>query len=111
MPLYNESENVDLLYSAIVDSLKDFPEDYEIIFIYDGSSDNTREVALDLANSDRRLKLVIFRKNFGQTPAMAAGVVDTLWTLEDLYDAVMGLEERQKRAERYERLMRRLRGE
>ena len=74
MPLYNESENVHLLYSAIVDSLKDFPEDYEMIFIDDGSSDNTREVALDLANSDRRLKLVIFRKNFGQTPAMAAGI-------------------------------------
>lgn len=45
------------------------------------------------------------------TPAMMAGVVDTLWSLDDLYDAVTELQEQRKRAERYERLMRKIRSE
>lgn len=45
------------------------------------------------------------------TPAMAAGVVDTLWDMDHLYDAVMEMEERRVRVERYERLMNRLRNQ
>ncbi|MCH9004554.1 MAG: glycosyltransferase family 2 protein [Proteobacteria bacterium] len=74
VPLYNEGENVVSLYSAIVSGLEKFDDAYEIIFVDDGSSDDTRDKMLELANSDRRLKLIIFRRNFGQTPAMAAGI-------------------------------------
>lgn len=73
-PLYNEGENVELLYSAIVSGLSEFDGSYEIIFVDDGSSDNTVDKMRELANRDARLKLIIFRRNFGQTPAMAAGI-------------------------------------
>ena len=45
------------------------------------------------------------------TPAMQAGLVDTLWSLEDLYDAVMRHQAEKKRAERYSRLLAKLRSE
>jgi len=73
-PLYNEGENVALLYSAIVSGLRKFEGNYEIIFVDDGSSDNTVDKMRELADIDARLKLIIFRRNFGQTPAMAAGI-------------------------------------
>ena len=73
-PLYNEGENVELLYSAIVSGLRKFDGNYEIIFVDDGSNDNTVDKMRELANLDARLKLIIFRRNFGQTPAMAAGI-------------------------------------
>ena len=74
VPLYNEAENVELLYSAIVASLERYDHDYEIIFVDDGSEDSTGEIVRALAASDYRLKLIAFRRNFGQTPAMAAGI-------------------------------------
>ena len=74
VPLYNEEDNVTLLYSAIVDSLQNFEDEYEILLVDDGSTDNTRREVLKLAAADRRLKYIGFRRNFGQTPAMAAGI-------------------------------------
>jgi glycosyltransferase involved in cell wall biosynthesis len=74
VPLYNEEENVAPLYSAIVDALADFDGEFELLFVDDGSSDSTFARARDLALSDRRLSIVKFRDNFGQTPAMAAGI-------------------------------------
>ena len=68
------AENVELMYSAIVDSLEEFPDEYEVIFVDDGSTDATRDIVRAIANSDFRLKLIAFRRNFGQTPAMAAGI-------------------------------------
>ena len=44
------------------------------------------------------------------TPAMTADIIDTLWNIDDLYDAVMEMEDQRVRTERYERLMRKLRG-
>lgn len=74
VPLYNEGQNVELLHAAIVAGLEDFDGTYEIIFVDDGSSDDTCDRMIALARDDRALKLVIFRRNFGQTPAMAAGI-------------------------------------
>lgn len=74
VPLYNEEECVQPLYEAVVSALADFPEDFELLFVDDGSVDKTFELAHGLAMGDPRLRVVKFRGNFGQTPAMAAGI-------------------------------------
>ena len=76
VPLLNEEQNVQLLYDAITAAmLEDSLQcDYEILFVDDGSTDKTFELSARLADSDQRLKVIRFRKNFGQTPAMAAGI-------------------------------------
>ena len=74
VPLYNEEASVQPLYEAIVKSVQPLGLDYEILFVDDGSSDNTIPEALKLAEQDVRLRLIIFRRNYGQTPAMAAGI-------------------------------------
>jgi glycosyltransferase involved in cell wall biosynthesis len=74
VPLFNEEESVPLLYKAIVDATKDIGVEVELIFVDDGSRDNTFGVAEKLALADSRLRVVKFRRNYGQTPAMAAGI-------------------------------------
>ena len=74
VPLYNEQESVRPLYAAIVQSLGELAIPYEMVFVDDGSADKTVEIVRDLARIDSRLKLVKFRRNYGQTPAMAAGI-------------------------------------
>ncbi len=74
VPLFNEEESIELLYDTIVKALETTSGKYEIIFVDDGSKDKTFEIAKNLANQDKRLKVIKFRKNYGQTPAMAAGI-------------------------------------
>ena len=73
-PLYNEEDSVELLYQKIKEAAVKTGKMYEIIFVNDGSSDNTSGVAAALAEKDHALRVVEFRRNFGQTPAMAAGI-------------------------------------
>ncbi|BAQ63415.1 glycosyltransferase family 2 protein [Geminocystis sp. NIES-3709] len=73
IPIYNEAENIPLLISAITNSLKDTPLTYEIICVDDGSEDASIEVLKNLASNTNCLKAIILRRNYGQTPAMAAG--------------------------------------
>ena len=73
-PLYNEEANVALLYERIVNAVRPLEIDYEILFVDDGSKDNTVREALVLAEKDKRLRIIKFRRNYGQTPAMAAGI-------------------------------------
>src|SRR3989344_6484091 len=69
IPAYNEEGNVVLLFEKIKKALVKY--DYEVIFIDDGSTDNT----FNRLNSikDKHLKIIKFRKNFGQTAAWSAG--------------------------------------
>ncbi|MDD3607243.1 MAG: glycosyltransferase family 2 protein [Candidatus Moranbacteria bacterium] len=69
-PLFNEEGNVDQLHKEIVETLEANDLKGEIIFVDDGSSDGTLERAKKLSP----LKLIVFRKNFGQTAAMDAGI-------------------------------------
>ncbi|VAW52952.1 Glycosyl transferase, family 2 [hydrothermal vent metagenome] len=73
-PLYNERDSVTPLYEAIVKSVDRMGINYEILFVDDGSKDDTVAVASKLAASDKRLRVIKFRRNYGQTPAMAAGI-------------------------------------
>jgi glycosyltransferase involved in cell wall biosynthesis len=74
VPLFNEAESVALLYESIVKALAEQGWSYEIILVDDGSRDGTFDLAQQLASRDARLKVLRFRRNFGQTPAMAAGI-------------------------------------
>lgn len=73
-PLYNEEESVTVLYQRICQAVDPLNQPYEIIFVDDGSSDSTFAVASELATKDHKLRVIAFRKNYGQTPAMAAGI-------------------------------------
>ncbi|MEM1261948.1 MAG: glycosyltransferase family 2 protein [Pseudomonadota bacterium] len=78
VPLYNEEDNVERLYEAIAGAMTRAVYDYEIIFVDDGSTDETVARAKILTVQDPRLKLIRFRRNYGQTPAMAAGIDNAL---------------------------------
>lgn len=73
-PLYNEEDSVGLLYRKIKEAAESTNLMYEIIFVDDGSSDTTVKKAEALAKQDKQLRVVVFRRNYGQTPAMAAGI-------------------------------------
>jgi glycosyltransferase involved in cell wall biosynthesis len=74
IPIFNEDENITPLYNDLKTVLKELEVAYEIIFIDDGSYDKSREVLQGLAQKDKSVKVIQFRKNFGQTAAIAAGV-------------------------------------
>ena len=74
IPLYNEEESVEPLYTAISHAVEFLELEIEIIFVDDGSSDGTFHAAEQIAAGDPRLRVIKFRRNFGQTPAMAAGI-------------------------------------
>lgn len=74
IPVFNEYKNIQPLYIKLVASLDKIGMPYEIIFINDGSSDGTEDELKNLAQSDERIKVITFRRNFGQTAAMMAGI-------------------------------------
>jgi glycosyltransferase involved in cell wall biosynthesis len=74
VPLYNEEKNVRPLYEAITNVLDPLSMEYEVLFVDDGSKDGTFRGAAELAHIDQRLRVIKFRKNYGQTAAMAAGI-------------------------------------
>jgi glycosyltransferase involved in cell wall biosynthesis len=73
IPLLNEDENIPLLYEELKNVLSGLKEDHEILFIDDGSRDSSLELLQKIQKNDPRVVIVSFRKNFGQTAAMAAG--------------------------------------
>ncbi|HWG75612.1 MAG TPA: glycosyltransferase family 2 protein [Steroidobacteraceae bacterium] len=74
VPFFNEEDSVAPLHAAIVQSLDPLPIVYEMVFVDDGSRDGTLARAEELARTDPRLRVIKFRRNYGQTPAMAAGI-------------------------------------
>lgn len=74
VPMYEEEENVEPLYSAVNHALTGREFDFELVLVDDGSKDRTYERAAALVRRDRRVRVVKFRRNYGQTAAMAAGV-------------------------------------
>ena len=71
LPVYNEAGNLEKLNSSIRSALKDY--DYEVIYVDDGSTDRSFEVLSRMHKNDKRVKVLKFWKNFGQTAAMRAG--------------------------------------
>jgi len=73
VPLYNEEENIEPLYKALKAVMNRGGEDYELLFVDDGSTDRTLQLLKQIAQRDGNVKLLSFRRNFGQTAAFAAG--------------------------------------
>ncbi len=73
IPIYNEEENLPLLYEELTGVMKSLACSYEILFVDDGSSDTSLTILQSLQESDPRVVVVQFRRNFGQTAAMSAG--------------------------------------
>ena len=73
IPLLNEEENIPLLYEELKSVLVTLEDEHVILFIDDGSKDRSLQILQKLQARDKNVVVVSFRKNFGQTAAMAAG--------------------------------------
>lgn len=73
VPLMNEQESVTILYEAVTETMTSLGATYEIVMIDDGSTDQTYSILASLAREDPHLTVIKFRRNFGQSAAMAAG--------------------------------------
>jgi len=75
IPVYNEEENIRLLHNSIREALSDLDKPWEVVYIDDGSSDDSLSVLESIAVENPETTTVIaFRRNFGQTAAVAAGI-------------------------------------
>jgi glycosyltransferase involved in cell wall biosynthesis len=74
LPVYNEEDNLKILHKSITDSLAVWGRNYEILYVDDGSVDKSLEVLQSLEAADAHVRVFTFRRNFGQTAAMAAGI-------------------------------------
>ena len=74
IPVFNEEENIDRLFEKILEALGRLGHPWEVLFIDDGSTDSSYEKLEQIAKKDKRVKVVRFVRNFGQTAALAAGI-------------------------------------
>lgn len=74
IPTYDEEDNVEPLYQALMATLPSLGRSFEIVFVDDGSRDRTFERLAALAAREPRVRVIKLRRNYGQAPAMAAGI-------------------------------------
>jgi glycosyltransferase involved in cell wall biosynthesis len=75
IPIYNEEENLPLLFDAIYNTMNALGQSWEVILVDDGSQDNSLSVLKEYAQKDEEhVRVISFRRNFGQTAAIAAGL-------------------------------------
>lgn len=77
VPLYNEEEVIGESYKRIKAVMEETKEDYEIIFINDGSRDQTEHLVKEICSKDPNIKLINFSRNFGHQPAITAGMKES----------------------------------
>ena len=73
IPVFNEEKNIELLHTKLKDVLDNLGKNYEIIFVDDGSTDKTYRLLHQIHKKDKEAKVVVFRRNFGQSAAISAG--------------------------------------
>ena len=73
-PIYNEVENIPLLYSRVSEVMEQTGEPWEFVMVDDGSSDGSTEKILKLQSKDEKVRAVIFARNFGHQIAVTAGL-------------------------------------
>src|SRR5438874_10762664 len=73
IPMRNESLNVEVVHRELTSTLSGFGRPYELLFVDDGSTDDTFALLADIQAADPRVRVFRFRRNFGQTAAFACG--------------------------------------
>jgi glycosyltransferase involved in cell wall biosynthesis len=73
VPIFNERDNLRRLHEEITATMARFGRDYEVIYVDDGSTDGSSLLLREFHARDPHVRLVVFRKNFGQTAAVSAG--------------------------------------
>jgi glycosyltransferase involved in cell wall biosynthesis len=74
LPVFNEEPNLRPLHARLDEALQKLGRTAEVIYVDDGSSDGSLNVLRELAAKDARVRVIALRRNYGQTPAMAAGI-------------------------------------
>ena len=74
VPFFNEEDSIDRMYGAIVRAVEPLGLPFEMVFVDDGSRDGTAALGENIARRDARVRFIKFRRNYGQTAAMAAGI-------------------------------------
>ena len=74
LPVYNEEGNLERLHSQIINAIEPLALSFEVIYVDDGSTDASFEILTKIAERDNRVRVISFRRNYGQTAAMAAGI-------------------------------------
>ena len=75
IPVYNEAQNLPLLYDSIKQVMQPIKQKWEVVFVDDGSTDGSLDVLQAFVKKDPwHVRAVVFRRNFGQTAAIAAGI-------------------------------------
>lgn len=89
VPCYNEEKAIPLFYEELLKNLKVFPKtvEFEILFINDGSKDDTLKIVKDLAKKDSKVKYISFSRNFGKEAAIFAGLENATGDYVTLMDA------------------------
>lgn len=73
-PIYNELENLPILYERISEVMENSGSDWELLLVDDGSSDGSTDIIRELAKNDQKVKPIIFARNFGHQIAVTAGL-------------------------------------
>ncbi len=89
VPCYNEEKALPLFYEELNKNIKEFPKKatFEILFVNDGSKDNTLNVIKELAKTDNTIKYISFSRNFGKEAAIYAGLENSTGDYVTLMDA------------------------
>ncbi|NLC17563.1 MAG: glycosyltransferase family 2 protein [Clostridiales bacterium] len=74
IPVYNEQEVLDMCYGELKKLAAQFDGDYELIFVNDGSADNSLNMLKEYAKADKTVKVISFSRNFGHQAAVSAGM-------------------------------------
>lgn len=74
IPIYNEEENLQNLYTRLTNAAPSWKEDYEIVLIDDGSRDNSLTMMRVMAEKDSHVRVIKLSRNFGHQPAISAGI-------------------------------------
>ncbi len=73
IPVHNEEKNIEPLYQELIPALESLKEEFEIIYVNDGSTDGTKEVLLKLKKNDPRVRVLDMDRNRGEAAALTAG--------------------------------------
>jgi glycosyltransferase involved in cell wall biosynthesis len=87
LPVLNERDNLEPLHARLTMALKALGRDYEVVYVDDGSTDGSWDVLKRLVDSDRAVRLVRLRRNFGQTAALSAGLAHSCHPIVVTLDA------------------------